>query len=163
MLIHFEQLLEKADSKIIALQRSGKHSNDKSEDLNTVLHDFVHINRCFEKGYMKILKRLTKTCPEAMKIQNGANETPLQFHLRTRNEEYPDFQGLEFSNPPLEVIELGQDPLDDSQNIAEQRRAQAASAAKAGQHLLNEAFSQSSHEDACACIYGDKSMEDTHR
>lgn len=148
-----EQLLNKADSRVIAKQRSNKHSNDKSEDLNTVLHDFVHISRCFEKGYMKILKRLTQDCPEAMKVQNAANETPLQFHLRTRNEEHPKFGGLEFANQPLKVTGQGQAPSNDEWSQDEQ--TQAASAAKAGQHLLNEAFSQPSHEDACACIYGD--------
>lgn len=147
------QLLDKADSEVIAMQRSGNHDDDKSGHLNTVLHDLVHIDRCFEEGYMEVLKRLTQDCPKAMKIQNGANETPLQFHLRTRNDAYPKFRGLEFSNPPPKMYGQDQGPSIDWKNPDEKK--QARSAARAGQHLLNEAFSQPSHEDACACIYGD--------
>ena len=89
-------LLKKADPEVLKQQRSYRVSEDKREDLNTVLHDFVHIDRCFTKGYMQVLKLIIQMCPEAIGVQNSAAETPFQFHITTREEKYPNWNGLEF-------------------------------------------------------------------
>jgi hypothetical protein len=143
------QLLARADPRVIAKQRSCKILGDKREDLNTLLHDFVHIDQCFEKGYMKILKLLVQMCPEAMKIQNSAKETPFQFHIATRDEKYPEWRGLEFGR-------LWQNMQNGNHGGAVDKQTETA--ARVGQLLLNESFSQSSYEDACLCLYGESKL-----
>ncbi|KAF4467897.1 subtilisin [Fusarium albosuccineum] len=139
------QLLEKADCTVIAKKRRCLSQDDKPEDGNTVLHDFVHINRCFERGYLKTLKRLIQECPEALKISNSAKETPFQFHLATRDKRYPEWAGLEFSSKHDKPAEKGG-----------AGGAKREAAAKVGRLLLSEVFSQATYEDACTCIYGEK-------
>lgn len=145
------QLLEKADRKVIAKQRSCKTLDDKAEHLNTVLHDFVHIDRCFGKGYIKILKLLLQKCPEAMKVQNSAKETPFQFHLATRDKKNPEWVGLEFSTGQPKIAGQGMQNVNQGGTVDKQ----TDTVAKVGQLLLSEAFSQSTYEDACICLYGE--------
>jgi hypothetical protein len=140
------QLLAKADPKVIAKQRSCRILEDEREDLNTFLHDFVHIDQCFRKGYMQVLRLLIRMCPEAMRVQNSAKETPFQFHIATRDEKYPDWNGVEFD----------QNLLNGHHGGAVDKPKTAA--AKVGQHLLNESFSQSNYEDACLCLYGESKL-----
>ncbi|KAL7785167.1 hypothetical protein V8C37DRAFT_420236 [Trichoderma ceciliae] len=167
-LMAITHLLNKADGKVIAKQRSTKHSESQTEHLNTVLHDFVHINRCFVKGYRKILKRLIQECPEAMQIQNFAKETPFQFHLGTRQKNHPEWVGLEFAT--REIKTTGNNTQRGKYDTTRENRANTEQAsveqeeaikqmnivAEVGQLLLNEAFSQSTYEEACLCIYGEK-------
>uniref|UniRef100_A0A4E9DRG0 Peptidase S8/S53 domain-containing protein n=1 Tax=Gibberella zeae TaxID=5518 RepID=A0A4E9DRG0_GIBZA len=134
------QLLENAHPKAILKQRKYRFEDDKPNHGNTVLHDFVHINVCFVKGYMKTLRRFIQLCPEALKVSNAAKESPFQFHIATRNKVYPDWQGLEFSPR------------------TERHDKKKEAAAKVGRLLLDEAFSQSTWEDACGCVYGEKTF-----
>ncbi|ESU15292.1 hypothetical protein FGSG_08102 [Fusarium graminearum PH-1] len=134
------QLLENAHPKAILKQRKYRFEDDKPNHGNTVLHDFVHINVCFVKGYMKTLRRFIQLCPEALMVSNAAKESPFQFHIATRNKVYPDWQGLEFSPR------------------TERHDKKKEAAAKVGRLLLDEAFSQSTWEDACGCVYGEKTF-----
>ncbi|RKK72212.1 hypothetical protein BFJ69_g10346 [Fusarium oxysporum] len=131
------QLLEKADAKAILQQRAYTFEEDRSNHRNTVLHDFVHIDVCFAQGYRKTLKRFIQLCPEALKVSNAARESPFQYHLSTRDKVHPDWQGVEFSSP----------------NEGYEKNKETA--ARVGRLLLNEAFSQSTWEDACSCLYGE--------
>ncbi|KAF5703617.1 peptidase S8 S53 subtilisin kexin sedolisin [Fusarium mundagurra] len=135
------QLLEKADAKAVLQQRAYTFEEDKPNHRNTVLHDFVHIKVCAFRGYRKTLKRLIQLCPEALKVSNAARESPFQFHLSTRDREHPDWQGVEFSSPN------------------ERYEKNKETAARVGRLLLNEAFSQLTWEDACSCLYGEKTFD----
>lgn len=137
------QLLENAHPKAILKQRKYRFEDDKPNHGNTVLHDFVHINVCFVKGYMKTLRRFIQLCPEALMVSNAAKESPFQFHIATRNKVYPDWQGLEFSPR------------------TERHDKKKEAAAKVGRLLLDEAFSQSTWEDACGCVYGESEFSFT--
>lgn len=135
-----KQILEKADRKAITKQRSCRFQDDKSSDGNTALHDFVHINLCFETGYIKTLKRFIQRCPEALKMSNTAKESPFQFHISTRQKRNPDWKGLEFS------------PIDKKASREDK------TVAKVGQLLLSEAFSEPTWEGACSCLYGESKL-----
>jgi hypothetical protein len=152
-LLLVKQLLAKCTEKPKAIikQRSSKNP---AENLNTVLHDFVHIDQCFEQGYINTLRSITEFCPEAMKVQNAAKETPFQFHLATRDKQYPEWKDLEFSpvQPKTATRNLQNG---DQGGAAEKQRDIKDIAARVGRQLLDESFSQSPYKDAVACLYGE--------
>ncbi|PTD02147.1 hypothetical protein FCULG_00012136 [Fusarium culmorum] len=123
------QLLENAHPKAILKQRTCRFEDDKPN------HGILSCTTLF------ILMRFIQLCPEALKVSNAAKESPFQFHISTRKKVYPDWQGLEFS----------------PRNERYDKKKEAA--AKVGRLLLDEAFSQSTWEDACGCVYGEKTFD----
>ncbi|KAL1882838.1 hypothetical protein Daus18300_000476 [Diaporthe australafricana] len=150
-------LVENADKNAISMQRLGRDLENETEDLNTPLHDLVHIDRVLEVGYMKVLAQMVKKCPEALKISNGAKETPFLFHVATRFKKNNNWAGLEFLKPNSSATQRSKKgayptaPEDTSQEMVK--------IAKVGSYLLDQCCSQFPYEEACICLYGDKKFE----
>lgn len=149
-------LVENADKEAISMQRRRRTLGDETEDLNTPLHDLVHIDRVFKGGHMKVLAQMVEKCPGALKISNRAKETPFQFHLSTRNRKNGDWADLEFLKPNSAATrrsKKGAFPTASENTDPDKIRV-----AKVGSYLLDQCCSQFTYEEACICLYGDSKI-----
>lgn len=148
-------LVENADKGAISMQRYGRTLGDKTENMNTPLHDLVHVDRVFNVGYMKVLIQTVEKCLEALKISNQAKETPFQFHISTRNRRDGEWAGLEFLKPKSSATRRGKKA--DSSTALDGGNLKDR-VVLVGSYLLDQCCSQFPYEEACICLYGDSKI-----
>lgn len=148
-------LVENSTKEAISMQRHGRTLGNKTENLNTPLHDLVHVDRVFNGGYMKVLMKTVEKDPEALSVSNEAGETPFQFHISTRNRRNGQWAGLEFAKPKSSAARRGK--KGDSTTALEMENSEDR-IVLVGSYLLDQCCSQLSYEEACTCLYGDSKI-----